>query len=114
MLLLLKHKSGEIFVEKYFVFTLYHTNYKKLITCSGLFFLLVQSKLLIRVHNIVQINILIGMHCSESLGFSFKNHGWQFGVVTPWGFQMKTASLLQSAKIQTEIFSHALMPFKRA
>ena len=46
------------------------------------------------------------MHCSNSLGFNFKNHGWQFGVVIPWGSQIKTASLLQSAKTQTQKFSH--------
>ena len=37
---------------------------------------LVQAQLLIRVHNFVQSNFLIGMDCSES--FSFKNRGWQF------------------------------------
>ena len=32
------------------------------------------------------------MLCSKSLGFWFKTHGWHFGVVTPQGSQMKTAS----------------------
>ena len=44
------------------------------VTCSGLFFVLMQAKKLFYVHNLEQINILIGMHCSDSLNFSFKNH----------------------------------------
>ena len=85
-------------VEKYrfLFFMLYHTNYN-FITCSGLFSFLVQAKQLIPVHNFVQVNILIRIHCPKSLGFDFKNHGGQFGVVSPQRSQMKTASILQSA-----------------
>ena len=53
------------------------------------------------------------MHCSESLGFSFENNGWQYGLVTPRISQIKTISLLQTAQIQTQIFSHVFMPFKK-
>ena len=49
------------------------------------------------VHNFVQVNILIRIHCPKSLGFDFKNHGGQFRVVSPQRSQMKTASILQSA-----------------
>lgn len=38
-----------------------------------------------RVHNFVQIYILIRMHCSDNLGFGFKNRGPQFGLVTSQG-----------------------------
>ena len=62
----------------------------------------------------MQINIVIGMDCSEFLGFSFKNHGWQFGLARSQGSQMKTASLLQSTNIQTQKSSHISMPFKKA
>ena len=50
-----------------------------------------RSKKLIHVRNFVHINILIGVHCSKSLGFSFKICEWHFGVVTLQGSQMKTA-----------------------
>ena len=69
---------------------------------------------IIRLHNFVQINISIDMHYSDNLGFIFKNHGWQFGVVTPQGSQMKTASILHSVKIQAQKYSHIFMPFERA
>ena len=70
-----KTLKGENFCQKNiseFRFSCYIT---QLITCSGLIFLLVHAKYLIRVHKKGQINILIGMHCSDSLGFSFENHG---------------------------------------
>ena len=38
-----------------------------------------------RVHNFVQIDILIRMYCSDNLGFGFKNRGPQFGLVTSRG-----------------------------
>ena len=53
---------------------------------------------MIHVHNFVQINILIGVHCLKSSGFSFKNHGWRFGMVIPQGSQTKTA--LQDYKLK--------------
>ena len=49
----------------------------------------------------MQINIVIGMDCSEFLGFSFKNHGWEFG-------------LARSQGCQTQKSSHISMPFKKA
>ena len=40
------------------------------------------------------------MHFSDSLDFSFKNHGWQFGVITPRESQMKTAYSLHKFKLK--------------
>ena len=73
-----------------FCFSCYIRKIIQLITCSGLFLLLVRGKQLIHVHNFVQINILIRVHCSKGLGFTFTIRGWPFGVVTPQGTQMKT------------------------
>ena len=86
MILLLKHWKEEISVKKIFQNFVFHVISHKLyefITCSGLFFVLVQAKYLIRVHNLGQINVLIGMHCSNSLGFCFKNHEWQLTLGGP-------------------------------
>ena len=95
-------KGGKIYKKIFqnFCFSCYIRKIisEKLITCSRLFFLLVRGKQLIHVRNFVHINILIGVHCSKSLGFSFKIRGWHFGVVTLQDSQRKTA--LQDYKLK--------------
>ena len=69
--LLLKHKNQGISVDKYFLisfFILYHINYNissHAVNCFSFF----GGQTVIRVHNFVQINILIKLHFSDSLVF---------------------------------------------